>query len=119
MRIPHVTSRDLPKYGLPKRLGAGFAPSSEHGVFEGEMGPASTRTCSPSARRKVDAIDPTPTKGRRVRGAGAKRCNWCRWRDLNPRPPAYEADALPLSYTGKNGRRVLCRPARNARKIIK
>ena len=25
---------------------------------------------------------------------------WCRWRDLNPRPPAYEADALPLSYTG-------------------
>src|SRR6185295_2185699 len=20
---------------------------------------------------------------------------WCRWRDLNPRPPAYEADALP------------------------
>src|SRR5690242_19844302 len=46
------------------------------------------------------------------------RVEWCRWRDLNPRPPAYEADALPLSYTGKNGRRVLCRPARNARKII-
>ena len=26
--------------------------------------------------------------------------NWCRRRDLNPRPPAYEADALPLSYAG-------------------
>jgi hypothetical protein len=25
---------------------------------------------------------------------------WCRRRDLNPRPPAYEADALPLSYAG-------------------
>lgn len=25
---------------------------------------------------------------------------WCRRRDLNPRPPAYEADALPLSYVG-------------------
>ena len=31
---------------------------------------------------------------------------WCRRRDLNPRPPAYEADALPLSYagTGRNQR---------------
>ena len=31
---------------------------------------------------------------------------WCRRRDLNPRPPAYEADALPLSYagTGRNRR---------------
>ena len=26
--------------------------------------------------------------------------SWCRRRDLNPRPPAYEADALPLSYAG-------------------
>jgi hypothetical protein len=26
----------------------------------------------------------------------------CRRRDLNPRPPAYEADALPLSYAGWN-----------------
>ena len=26
----------------------------------------------------------------------------CRRRDLNPRPPAYEADALPLSYAGRN-----------------
>ena len=33
------------------------------------------------------------------------RREWCRWRDLNPRPPAYEADALPLSYTG-HARRV-------------
>ena len=30
----------------------------------------------------------------------APRKGWCRRRDLNPRPPAYEADALPLSYTG-------------------
>src|SRR5262249_21381147 len=56
---------------------------------------------------------------------------WCRRRDLNPRPPAYEADALPLSYCGakvrfnkvraawKDGRagmpepaRGLCHPAR-------
>ena len=37
----------------------------------------------------------------------ASRCSipstmrWCRRRDLNPRPPAYEADALPLSYAGE------------------
>jgi hypothetical protein len=24
----------------------------------------------------------------------------CQWRDLNPRPKAYESSALPLSYTG-------------------
>src|ERR1700751_3621452 len=34
--------------------------------------------------------------------AGAVGKNWCRRRDLNPRPPAYEADALPLSYAGRN-----------------
>ena len=26
----------------------------------------------------------------------------CRWRELNPRPLAYEATALPLSYNGKS-----------------
>jgi hypothetical protein len=31
---------------------------------------------------------------------GANAQKWCRRRDLNPRPPAYEADALPLSYAG-------------------
>ena len=29
--------------------------------------------------------------------------SWCRRRGLNPRPPAYEADALPLSYAGCRG----------------
>ena len=29
--------------------------------------------------------------------------NWCRWRDLNPQPPAYKADALPLRHNGKQG----------------
>src|SRR5688572_4417070 len=32
--------------------------------------------------------------------------HWCRRRDLNPRPPAYEADALPLSYYGNPERNV-------------
>ena len=27
-------------------------------------------------------------------------CRWCQWRESNPRPIAYEAIALPLSYTG-------------------
>ena len=27
-----------------------------------------------------------------------KRFSWWRWRDLNPRPPRCERDALPLSY---------------------
>jgi hypothetical protein len=26
--------------------------------------------------------------------------HWCRRQDLNPQPPAYKADALPLSYAG-------------------
>ena len=34
---------------------------------------------------------------------------WCRRRDLNPRPPAYEADALPLSYCGGRGGRKAAR----------
>jgi hypothetical protein len=29
---------------------------------------------------------------------------WCRREDLNPQPPAYKADALPLSYTGMRRR---------------
>src|SRR6266513_494955 len=35
---------------------------------------------------------------------------WCRRRDLNPRPPAYEADALPteLRRRGLGRGRVLC-----------
>ena len=33
---------------------------------------------------------------------------WCRRRDLNPRPPAYEADALPLSYAGMGRNRRNC-----------
>src|SRR6185437_7676446 len=37
-------------------------------------------------------------RGRNRYIAGKNR--WCRRRDLNPRPPAYEADALPLSYAG-------------------
>ena len=28
---------------------------------------------------------------------------WCRRQDLNPQPPAYKADALPLSYAGRPG----------------
>ncbi len=37
---------------------------------------------------------------------------WCRRRDLNPRPPAYEADALPLSYAGplRCGKALLIAP---------
>ena len=41
---------------------------------------------------------------------GVLRCwkIWCRRRDLNPRPPAYEADALPLSYAGTGRNRRNC-----------
>lgn len=27
-------------------------------------------------------------------------CKWSRWRELNPRPPPYHGDALPLSHIG-------------------
>jgi hypothetical protein len=33
-------------------------------------------------------------------GLAGGREGWCRRQDLNPQPPAYKADALPLSYAG-------------------
>ena len=67
--------------------------------------------------RKSSFCDSTPNPRQPVEREGLrKRCpqsrgsqrwaekfvrkQWCRQRDLNPRPPAYEADALPLSYAG-------------------
>lgn len=54
------------------------------------MGPRST--ASRVTGRKMHGPAETPDAFTRL---------WCRRRDLNPRPPAYEADALPLSYCGK------------------
>ena len=55
------------------------------------------RPPSPGLRRAAFvrklAVKPAPERNNWRRG-------WCRRRDLNPRPPAYEADALPLSYAG-------------------
>jgi hypothetical protein len=61
-----------------------------------------------SPRHLVGLTTDKPGAGfARVQILGVKwrgRCSyaepWCRRRDLNPRPPAYEADALPLSYAG-------------------
>ena len=45
---------------------------------------------------------PRPRRGSRPSSTCFGFSMWCRRRDLNPRPPAYEADALPLSYAGQN-----------------
>src|SRR6185312_254937 len=52
--------------------------------------PSSEKDCGGNLRDQGSACQPEHQR----------RENWCRRRDLNPRPPAYEADALPLSYAG-------------------
>ena len=60
------------------------------------------------ARLRPSGFDGQPLRdeGWLANRSGLDREGWCRRRDLNPRPPAYEADALPLSYAGLKTRAV-------------
>src|SRR6185436_2614775 len=102
MRIRHVTSRDLPKYGTDELARFVREWRTSNWAFEG-------KSARLEGSRRAMRPGRTPAAG-----------VWCRWPDLNQRPPAYEADALPTELHRQNGRRVLClTPARSARKITK
>ena len=80
----HVTARFLPREGRLRTIGRAD-----------RSGPGRKRRPSPFGLWRTPAHEGL---ARRSFSEGG----WCRRRDLNPRPPAYEADALPLSYAGWN-----------------
>jgi hypothetical protein len=118
-------------HGLTKILRA-RRPCLHAARAEGSR-PARSERCAASAhrlagtrhaRKETPQGDCQALSGPRRSRAAAMSCaprpgsgrssKWCRRRDLNPRPPAYEADALPTELR-RHGRRVLClRPTPSA-----
>ena len=50
-------------------------------------------------KKPFDLLAKLPAEARGEAPSEAANSVWWRWRELNPRPPRCERDALPLSYT--------------------
>jgi hypothetical protein len=81
--------------GNPGERAPAPAADAKSGRVHGDLGAQVTQKCvtnaplgGPFTRRSGVAWQQRSTRG------------WCRRQDLNPQPPAYKADALPLSYAG-------------------
>src|SRR5260221_5078126 len=69
-------------------------------IMEVILGPARPPTDLAPAPRVAPVTAASSPARDSPRGAEQPRAEWSRRRDSNPRPSAYEAGALPLSYVG-------------------